>query len=102
MKKFTIIFILVSLILFRLNAQGIRDIAVDKTDNGKKLTTLLRELEQEYTIDFIFNEGVINALTVNGIVEDMDFTVFMDIFLNPYKMEVVEASDHIFFIVKED
>lgn len=84
------------------NAQGIRNLTVDESTNGQRLASFLLDLEQQHGMDFIYKQGVINALTINGVTETMYLSDFLEIFLEPFNLKVVKVKEDVLFIIKED
>ena len=48
-------------------AQNLRNITLDKSDNGSYIIDILNEVEKTQSVDFISTSPMIESLTVNGI-----------------------------------
>src|SRR5690554_3020151 len=69
------------------HSQGISNIIIDESINGKKLNSYLSAVEKQYSIDFIYNDGIVNALTVNGVTDRIDLDDYLEVLLAPFDMK---------------
>lgn len=83
-----------------LQAQNLKDVFVEPSDNGKVFSDFLLSLEKKHNVDFVFDEKKIQALTVNGIQERTRIIDYLEYYLIQYK--VVKTHDDILFIVDKD
>jgi len=78
-------------------AQGVKDIFVDPSSNGKPLTVFLQRLEEQYDIDFIGNREQLLPMSVTGIVERQrltDYVENMSFFIKP-----IRVSDQVIMLL---
>lgn len=95
--KFTLgVFLLCSVL--GANGQDLKNIIVDESDNGKVFSSFLLEIEQDYKVDFIFDEERIQAYTVNGITGRQRLLEFLEKFLVHHA--VTQVTDKVVFIVE--
>lgn len=85
-----------------LGAQDLKNLTLDSDDNGKKLYNLLREVEEKYNVDFLFDSEEVNAITISGIRQKIYFNSFMDVALRPYNLKLVDVQPDVYYIVKEN
>jgi hypothetical protein len=50
-------------------SQSIKNIIIDVADNGKPLSDYLKEIEEKYQVDFIFQKERIEPLTISRVGE---------------------------------
>ena len=89
------------LIIFSASGQS-NNIIITREDNGKKFITLLKQIEENYKIDFISNnDELFEAYTVNGVTEDVYLDDFLEIFLKPLGLVQVKKNNVILLISRE-
>lgn len=83
-----------------LGAQGqdLKSIIIDESDNGKVFSSFLREIEEKYQVDFIFDEEKIQAYTVNGITGRQRLLEYLEKYLVHHS--VTRVSGNVVFIVE--
>lgn len=80
------------------NGQGVKNIIIDESDNGKVFSSFLREIEEKYQVDFIFDEERIQAFTVNGISGRQRLLEYLEKYLVHHS--VTQVTDNVVFIVE--
>ncbi|MBL3654797.1 TonB-dependent receptor [Fulvivirga sediminis] len=78
-------------------AQDLKSVFIDKDANGKVLSELLYNLEDDYNIDFIFNEEMIMPYTVQEVNGRIRIVDYLEYYLVLYK--VLTYGDHVAVIV---
>jgi len=92
MRKFLFFLILSLFIGLDLLGDGMNDVYVDQSDNGKYLTGLLGELEKEYQVDFIYREEVLKPYQVFGIQQSYKMVDFLRMFLQNFYITQIKED----------
>jgi hypothetical protein len=100
MKNLTIlIFFFLSCVTYGIG-QNFNNILVDETSNGKVFPELLKQVEAENKIDFLFEEDKLENLTVTGIVGTQKLKDYLQTFLKAFN--IIKVSDNIVFIIHKE
>lgn len=91
MYKTYFLLIFLFFISIKLMAEGIDDIQIDKSANGKHLITLLDDLEGQYQVDFIYNKGELSPYKIYGINKTYDIKKFLNEFLYDYSINQINS-----------
>lgn len=81
------------------NGQSVKDVFVDESYNGRILSDLLREIEEQYKVDFIFEPKKMEALTVAGIERRERLIEYLERYLILYN--VTRIRDNVVFITEK-
>lgn len=81
-------------------AQDFRNVFVDESDNGKIMSDLLKEVEKEHSVDFIYDEEKLRSLTVLRLREKRKLLEYLDDYLTEYK--VIKVQDDVVAIVDKE
>ncbi|HEX5170503.1 MAG TPA: TonB-dependent receptor [Cyclobacteriaceae bacterium] len=77
-------------------AQNVKEIFVDESYNGRVFSEFLKEIEDKYKIDFLFDEEKMEALTVAGITERERLMEYLERYLVLF--QVTRVKDNVVFI----
>jgi hypothetical protein len=80
-------------------SQSIKNIIIDVADNGKPLSDYLKEIEEKYQVDFIFQKERIEPLTISRVSEQKRLESYLKDFFVAYGLSLVRVSDKVAFIV---
>ncbi len=83
-----------------LMADGMKDVYVETTDNGKYLTGLLGDLEKEYKVDFIYRQEVLKPYRVFGIQQSYRVVDFLRMFLQNFY--ITQINEDVITIISQD
>ncbi|WP_224997631.1 TonB-dependent receptor [Cesiribacter sp. SM1] len=97
--RYLLFFFLISTL--QANAQGIKNIKIDETVNGKPLSEFLLQMEKEHGIDFIFEKAVVAPVTVSGVTNGTYFNTYLNLLLGQYKLKLVRANPGTYFILEQ-
>lgn len=81
--------------------QGIRNIKIDESANGKSLISFLKEIEKNREVDFIFDKEIISPLIVTGVSKGMYFNTYLNVLLEFNGLRLVNSGTSTFFIIEE-
>lgn len=81
------------------NAQGVRDILIDPSANGKVFSSFLLELEKAHGIDFIGDMDRLEALTVHGIERPIRLMDYLRSF--SALLEIVRSGERVVVIIDQ-
>lgn len=84
-RNFLLFFIVSHLIFHKSFAQGFKQLTIDESVNGKPLVELLEDLESQYPISFIYNDEVLEGLTIFGVGRKYKIDDFLNVFLPSHK-----------------
>ncbi len=93
-------FLFQSILFSNARAQGFKGIYIDQSQNGKPLIDLLAELEFTHNVSFIFNEQVLDGLTVFGVGRKYKVADFLNAFLPMHKAVKLSNSEMIIIDTK--
>jgi hypothetical protein len=99
--KYRYLLIFFLFVSHHLNAQGIKNIKIDEGVNGKVLSDFLQQMEQEHSIDFIYDRAVVAPITVSGVTNGTYLNTYLNLLLGQYKLKLLRASPGVYFILKE-
>ncbi|MCK5781350.1 MAG: TonB-dependent receptor [Flavobacteriales bacterium] len=92
-----VLVIFFSLLAIVVNAQNSNYITIDKSANGKLLSTLVREVEYKYDVDIAFQDKTLRKKRIKGITRPMSLMTFLKAFLpNKY---IVDANKDMFLVL---
>ena len=75
------------------NAQGFKQLYIDENQNGKPLIELLSEIETNYNVSFIYDDDVLEGLTVFGVGRKYKVDDFLNVFLPTHKAVKLSNSE---------
>ncbi|MCK5278054.1 MAG: TonB-dependent receptor [Cyclobacteriaceae bacterium] len=81
-------------------AQGFKEIVIDESQNGKPLTELFSELELKYNVSFIYNEKILEGLTVFGVGRKYKVDDFLNVFLPSHRAVKLSNYEMIILDIK--
>jgi hypothetical protein len=80
-------------------SQGFKKLYINESANGKPLTELLDSLEVQHNVSFVYNDVVLEGLTVFGVGKDYKVEDFLNVFLPTHK--AIKLSNSEMIIVDE-
>ncbi len=96
----SLLFLLVFTFTLKVSkAQGVKDIIIDESYNGRVFSEFLEQLEERYEVDFLFDHTKIEALTVVGITYRERLMEYLKRYLVLY--DVVKVRDNVVFITRK-
>jgi len=98
----TTLIIFLSLISYCAPGQGLDKLYIDPEANGQKLSEVLKQIENANNVDFIYNNQMVNAATVNGVTEKTRLSHYLEVMLNAFDLTTIEAQDNVFIITSTD
>lgn len=94
--KFSLFLLIIVLYWEEPKAQNVKDISIDESYNGRIFSQFLEEIEERYSVDFVFEEEEIEALTVLGVVHRERLMEYLERYLIHF--QVTRVRDNVVFI----
>lgn len=77
--------------------QNINRVIIDETANGKGLVDYLSEIERKYSLDFIYDQELIEPVSIYGITEEKYLLDYID--NSGFNLSTIKLNDHMAMIV---
>ena len=77
--------------------QTINRVIIDKSANGKGLVNYLKEVENKYGLDFIYDTSQLEPLSINGITEEKYLLDYID--NSVFNLSAIKLNDNMAVIV---
>ncbi len=109
-SNFPISFLLKRLILFfcfflyleTLFSQDLKSVYIYPSDNGIGIKDYLSKVEQDYNVDFIFDEDKVGNFALNGVIAQRDLLDYLHVYFETFELKVVLVKPNVALILPSE
>ncbi|MCV9388657.1 TonB-dependent receptor [Reichenbachiella ulvae] len=84
------------------HSQSLNSIVIDSTANGKEIQDYLIQIENDYQVDFIFDQHKLGNFSINGIKEPVRLMNYLNVFYQVLDIKIIEVNSKIALLLPND
>ncbi|MEO9967459.1 MAG: carboxypeptidase-like regulatory domain-containing protein [Reichenbachiella sp.] len=90
------------LYLGTLYSQDFKSVYINPSDNGIGIKDYLSKIEQDYDVDFIYDDSRIGNFGINGVVFRRKLLDYLDIYFEAFELKVVVVKSNVALILPKN